>query len=99
MKIEMTPREFAEYQEYRNRHRTRRDPRWIQLQHEISAYCHGHETMRRSFSTQQNFIYGAIRFVTGINQIDQLSGSQVDLARLIFHELAEKRFDYSQEGN
>lgn len=55
--------------------------------------------MSRSFSTQQNFIYGAIRFVTGISQIDQLSGSQVDLARMVFHELAEKRDNFSSEIN
>lgn len=99
MKVEMTAKEFAEYTEYLERRKPKLSREWIDLRKEITNYCHSHKTMSRSFSTQQNFIYGAIRFVTGISQIDQLSGNQVDLARMVFHELAEKRDNFSSEIN
>lgn len=98
MKVEMTAKEFAEYTNYL-KHKPKLSREWIDLRKEITNYCHSHKTMSRSFSTQQNFIYGAIRFVTGISQIDQLKGSQVDLARMVFHELAEKRDNFSSEIN
>lgn len=99
MKIEMTAKEFAEYTKYLDRRKPKLSREWLDLRKEITNYCHSHKTMSRSFSTQQNFIYGAIRFVTGISQIDQLKGSQVDLARMVFHELVEKRENFSNEIN
>lgn len=90
MRVEMTAKEFAEYTNYL-KHKPKLSREWIDLRKEITNYCHSHKTMSRSFSTQQNFIYGAIRFVTGI--------SQVDLARMVFHELAEKRDNFSSEIN
>ena len=98
-KVEMTAKQFAEYTEYLDRRKSKLSREWLELRKEITNYCHSHKTMSRSFSTQQNFIYGAIRFVTGISQIDQLKGSQVDLARMVFHELAEKRENFSNEIN
>lgn len=91
MKVEMTAKEFAEYTEYLEHRKPKLSREWLDLRKEITNYCHSHRTMGRSFSTQQNFIYGAIRFVTGI--------SQVDLARMVFHELAEKRYNFSSEIN
>lgn len=99
MKVEMTAKEFAEYTEYLEQRKPKLSREWLDLRKEITNYCHSHKTMGRSFSTQQNFIYGAIRFVTGISQIDQLKGNQVDLARMVFHELAEKRDNFSSEVN
>lgn len=99
MKVEMTAKEFAEYTEYLEHRKPKLSREWLDLRKEITNYCHSHKTMGRSFSTQQNFIYGAIRFVTGANQIDSLHGDQVWLARLVFNDLAEKRFDYSREAN
>ena len=99
MKVEMTAKEFAEYTEYLEQRKPKLSREWLDLRKEITNYCHSHKTMGRSFSTQQNFIYGAIRFVTGISQIDQLKGSQVDLARMVFHELAEKRDNFPSEIN
>lgn len=99
MKIEMTPHEFAEYEEYLKHHRSKRDPAWITLQRDITSYCQKHKSMRRSFFTQQNFIYGAIKLVTGINQINQISGEQVGIARCVFNDLASKRRTFSRENN
>ena len=90
MRVEISAKEFAEYTNYL-KHKPKLSREWIDLRKEITNYCHSHKTMSRSFSTQQNFIYGAIRFVTGI--------SQVDLARMVFHELAEKRDNFSSEIN
>lgn len=90
IRVEMTAKGFAEYTNYL-KHKPKLSREWIDLRKEITNYCHSHKTMSRSFSTQQNFIYGAIRFVTGI--------SQVDLARMVFHELAEKRDNFSSEIN
>lgn len=100
MRVEMTAKEFSEYTEYLNsKQRHACDPNWLVLRKEISDYCHRHATWRRSFSTQQNFIYGAIRLVTGVNQIDSLQGHQVATARAVFDELADWRERFSDESD
>lgn len=96
MRVEMSAKEFAEYTDYLKR-KPKRSKEWIELQKRINDYCRDHRTMRRSFATQQNFIYGAIKFVTGINQIDRLKGKQVLLASNLFNELTSLRDLYSKE--
>ena len=99
MKVEMTAKEFAEYTEYLERRKPKLSREWIDLRKEITNYCHSHKTMSRSFSTQQGFIYGAIRLVTGVNQIDSLQGHQVAIARAVFDELADWRERFSNESD
>lgn len=100
MRVEMTAKEFSEYTEYLNsKQRHACDPNWLVLRKEISDYCHRHATWRRSFSTQQGFIYGAIRLVTGVSQIDSLQGYQVATARAVFDELADWRERFSDESD
>lgn len=100
MRVEMTAKEFSEYTEYLNsKQRHTCDPNWLVLRKEISDYCHRHATWRRSFSTQQDFIYGAIRLVTGVNQIDSLQGHQVATARAVFDGLVDWRERFSDESD
>lgn len=100
MRVEMTAKEFSEYTEYLNsKQRHTCDPNWLVLRKEISDYCHSYATWRRSFSTQQSFIYGAIRFVTGVSQIDSLQGHQVAVAHEVFDTLTAWRERFSDESN
>ena len=100
MRVEMTTKEFSEYTEYLNsKQRHACDSNWLVLRKEISDYCHRHATWRRSFPTQQNFIYGAIRFVTGVNQIDSLQGHQVAVAHEVFDTLTAWRERFSDESD
>ncbi len=100
MRVEMTAKEFSEYTEYLKHKQGRTcDPNWLVLRKEISDYCHSYATWRRSFPTQQNFIYGAIRFVTGVNQIDSLQGHQVAVAHEVFDTLTAWRERFSDESD
>lgn len=100
MKVEMSPFEYAEYKHYLDYVNSKNsvDPAWIALQKEITTYCHDHQTTNRSFSTQQLFIYSAIKFVTGVSRVDSLTGSQVQVASVLFHDLADKRHLFSVES-
>lgn len=100
MRVEMTAKEFSEYIQYlKHKQGKAHDPNWLVLRKEITDYCRSHSTMRRSFATQQNFIYGAIRLVTGINQIDNLQGHQVSVARQVFVTLKNWRMAFSDEDD
>lgn len=52
-----------------------------------------------AIKTLKNILYGAIRLVTGVNQIDSLQGHQVATARAVFDGLVDWRERFSDESD
>lgn len=65
----------------------------MKLRKEIEKYCHDYEDRNnnRSFQTLQNFIYSAIKFVTGVSYLTNMTDSKALIAREVFETLKEKR--------
>lgn len=66
---------------------------WLKLRKEIDKYCHDYEDRNnnRSFQTLQNFIYSAIKFVTEVSYLTDMTDTKAMIAREVFESLAEKR--------
>lgn len=85
MRIELNEPEFMEFQEFLKwKHKSKIDPEWLKLQKEIRDYCCktgsigvGYRQYKRTPQTVQDFIYGAIRLVTGVHQMKELTGKNV----------------------
>lgn len=105
MRIELNESEFMEFQEFLKwKHKSKIDPEWLKLQKEIRDYCCktgsigvGYRPYKRTPQTVQDFIYGAIRFVTGVHQMKELTGENVLGAYRTFKLLVQLREQYDPD--